>query len=144
MRREPISGNGCGRTGFTILAVLSMTLSGIGGEQVQTAATRNVAAKESAVAEFGVASFYAERYHGKPTASGEVFDMRALTAAHRSHKFGTKVKVTHLGNSRAVTVRINDRGPFVPGRLIDLSRAAAEELHMAESGLARVKLEIVE
>jgi rare lipoprotein A len=67
-----------------------------------------------------------------------------LTAAHPTLKFGTKVKVTHLANRRSVTVRINDRGPFVKGRVIDLSQAAAEELQMIRSGLAEVKLEVLE
>src|SRR5687767_8980161 len=71
--------------------------------------------------EAGIASYYADKYHGRPTASGEIFDTGKLTAAHRSLPFGTTVKVTHLGNRRSVTVRINDRGPFVAGRVIDLS-----------------------
>lgn len=94
--------------------------------------------------ETGVASYYADQYHGKKTASGEVFDMHGLTAAHPSYRFGTQVKVTHLKSNRSVIVRINDRGPFVKGRVIDLSLAAAKELQMVQSGLAPVKLEIVE
>jgi rare lipoprotein A len=70
--------------------------------------------------------------------------MHALTAAHPTYKFGTRVKVTHLANNRSVTVRINDRGPFMKGRVIDLSLAAAKELQMVKSGIAQVKLEIVE
>ena len=70
--------------------------------------------------------------------------MHQLTAAHRSYAFGTRVKVTHSGNNRSVIVRINDRGPFIKGRVIDLSQAAAEALQMVKSGLAQVKLEIVE
>ncbi len=94
--------------------------------------------------EIGVASFYADNYHGRKTASGETFDMRALTAAHPTYRFGTRVKVTHLESQRSVIVRINDRGPFVKGRVIDLSLAAAEQLRMVRSGLAQVKLEILE
>jgi len=94
-------------------------------------------------AETGVASYYADKYHGKRTASGEVFDMHQLTAAHPHHAFGTRIKVTHLGNQRSVLVRINDRGPFIKGRVIDLSLAAAQELHMVRDGLAQVKLELV-
>jgi rare lipoprotein A len=93
--------------------------------------------------ESGTASFYADKYHGKPTASGEIFDMHQLTAAHPRLPFGTIVKVTNTQNNRSVLVRINDRGPFVPGRVIDLSLAAAEELRMVKSGLAEVKLEVV-
>ena len=94
--------------------------------------------------EIGVASFYADNYHGRKTASGETFDMHALTAAHPTYRFGTRVKVTHLESHRSVIVRINDRGPFVKGRVIDLSLAAAEQLRMVRSGLAQVKLEILE
>ena len=92
----------------------------------------------------GTASYYAAKFHGRLTANGEVFDMHQMTAAHRGYKFGTRVKVTHLGNNRSVIVRINDRGPFIKERVIDLSLAAAEELQMVKSGLAQVKLEIVQ
>ncbi len=97
----------------------------------------------TSAAEVGPASFYADAYQGKPTASGEIFDMHQLTAAHRSLPFGTIVKVSDTENHRSVVVRINDRGPFVEGRVIDLSLAAAEELQMVKSGLAPVKLEII-
>lgn len=70
--------------------------------------------------------------------------MHQLTAAHPRYAFGTRVKVTHLGNNRSIIVRINDRGPFIQGRVIDLSLAAAEELQMVQGGLAQVKLEIVQ
>jgi rare lipoprotein A len=89
----------------------------------------------------GVASYYAAKYQGRTTASGETFDNRKLTAAHRTLAFGTTVRVTNLTNGRSVTVRVNDRGPFAAGRIIDLSRAAAERLDMIEAGLARVKVE---
>ena len=95
-------------------------------------------------AETGIASYYADKYHGRKTASGETFDMHALTAAHPTYPFGTRVKVTHLKSQRSVIVRINDRGPFVKGRVIDLSLAAAEQLRMVRSGLAQVTLEILE
>jgi rare lipoprotein A len=89
----------------------------------------------------GMASWYGPSFHGKRTASGEVYDMEKLTAAHRTLPFGTLVRVTNLANDRTVVVRINDRGPFVAGRVIDLSRAAARELDMLVSGTARVRLE---
>ncbi|MFW6062029.1 MAG: septal ring lytic transglycosylase RlpA family protein [Planctomycetota bacterium] len=92
----------------------------------------------------GVASWYGERFAGRPTASGEPFDPSALTAAHRSLPFGTRVRVTHLANDRSVIVRINDRGPHVEGRIIDLSRAAAEKLGMVEQGTARVSLDVLD
>ncbi|HLL24263.1 MAG TPA: septal ring lytic transglycosylase RlpA family protein [Kofleriaceae bacterium] len=89
----------------------------------------------------GKASWYGGRHHGGPTASGERFNKRAMTAAHRSLPFGTRVRVTNLRNGRSVTVRINDRGPFTRGRIIDLSEAAAEKLDMIEAGVVPVRLE---
>ncbi|MEL7197431.1 MAG: septal ring lytic transglycosylase RlpA family protein [Pseudomonadota bacterium] len=91
----------------------------------------------------GVASYYGKRFHGRLTANGERFNMRAMTAAHKTLPFGTKIRVTNPRNGRAVIVRINDRGPFIRGRTIDLSRGAAEKIGMISSGHARVKLEIV-
>jgi rare lipoprotein A len=91
----------------------------------------------------GVASFYGGRFHGRRTASGVRFDSGAMTAAHRSLPFGTRVRVTHLGNGRTVEVRINDRGPFVGGRIIDLSQGAAGVLGMHGQGVARVKVTVV-
>jgi rare lipoprotein A len=92
---------------------------------------------------FATASYYGRRFHGRLTANGERFDMGALTAAHRTLPFGTLVRVTNPRNGRSVTVRINDRGPFIAGREIDLSRAAAEEIGMIRSGHARVQLDVV-
>ncbi|QBF25322.1 septal ring lytic transglycosylase RlpA family protein [Pseudomonas tructae] len=89
----------------------------------------------------GTASYYGSRHHGKRTASGEPFNQHGMTAAHRSLPFGTRVKVTNLNNERSVVVRINDRGPHSRGRLIDLSRAAAEKLGMIRSGTARVRVQ---
>ena len=88
----------------------------------------------------GVASFY---WQGQKTASGEAFDRSAMTAAHPTLPFDTRVRVTHLQTGRSVEVRINDRGPFKPGRVIDLSQRAAEELGITSRGLARVRLEVV-
>lgn len=99
-------------------------------------------AKQVAVAT-GVASYYADKFHGRITANGETFDMYALTAAHRTLPFGTKLKVTSLANNRSVLVRVNDRGPYVKGRVIDLSLGAAKELQMVQNGLVEVKLEVV-
>lgn len=92
----------------------------------------------------GVASFYANALAGETTASGESYDPGELTAAHRTLPFDTQVRVTNLANSETVVVRINDRGPFVDGRIIDLSRAAAEELEMIDTGTARVELEVLD
>ncbi|MCU1721644.1 MULTISPECIES: septal ring lytic transglycosylase RlpA family protein [unclassified Pseudomonas] len=91
--------------------------------------------------ETGTASYYGSRHHGKRTASGEPFDQHGLTAAHRSLPFGTRVRVTNLKNERSVVVRINDRGPHTRGRLIDLSKAAAQKLDMLRSGTARVRVQ---
>lgn len=91
----------------------------------------------------GVASYYGSRFHGRQTANGERFNMRAMTAAHKTLPFGTMVRVTNASNGRSVTVRINDRGPFIPGRTIDLSRGAAEQIGMISRGHATVELELV-
>lgn len=91
-----------------------------------------------------IASYYGSDYHGRVTASGERFDMNAMTAAHRSLPFGTRVRVTNLENGKSVVVRINDRGPFVRGRVIDLSRAAAKKIGLTEdAGLVPVKVEVL-
>jgi rare lipoprotein A (peptidoglycan hydrolase) len=91
----------------------------------------------------GMASYYGGRFHGRRTASGARFDSSGLTAAHRSLPFGTRVRVTHMGNGRSVMVRINDRGPFVGGRIIDLSSGAAGVLGMHGQGVARVRVSVV-
>ena len=91
----------------------------------------------------GRASWYGDRYHGRSTASGEIYDMHALTAAHKTLPFGTVVRVTRTDNRMSVVVKINDRGPFSEGRVIDLSRAAAEEIDMIERGVVDVTLEVL-
>lgn len=91
----------------------------------------------------GVASWYGGKFHGRLTSSGEVFNTNDMTAAHRTLPFGTLVRVTNTDNGMSATVRINDRGPFVEGRVIDLSRAAAEQIDMLGTGIARVSLDIV-
>jgi rare lipoprotein A len=91
----------------------------------------------------GFASYYGDKFHGRTTANGEVFDQEALTAAHKTLPFGTIVKVTNVKNNRTVVVRVNDRGPFVEGRIIDLSRRAAEEIDMIRAGVTEVEIEIV-
>ncbi|BAN46738.1 septal ring lytic transglycosylase RlpA family protein [Metapseudomonas resinovorans] len=92
----------------------------------------------------GKASYYGSRHHGRRTASGERFDQHALTAAHRTLPFGTRVKVTNLNNDRTVVVRINDRGPHTRGRIIDLSHEAAERLGMLRAGVALVRVETID
>ncbi|SMG50632.1 rare lipoprotein A [Marivirga sericea] len=92
----------------------------------------------------GTASYYADKFEGKQTANGEKYKHKNLTAAHKSLPFGTVVKVTNLENKESVEVRINDRGPFVAGRVIDLSRSAAEKLKFTSQGLAEVQIEIID
>jgi rare lipoprotein A len=91
----------------------------------------------------GIASYYAAKFHGKRTASGETFNSKLMTAAHRTLPFGTKLKVTNLRNKKFVIVRVNDRGPHVRGRVVDLSRAAAELIGIRRTGTSRVKLEVL-
>jgi rare lipoprotein A len=87
------------------------------------------------------ASWYGPGFHGRQTANGEVYDQMSFTAAHKSLKFGTLLKITNLKNSKSVVVRINDRGPYIHGRDLDLSKAAALELGMVRKGVARIKVE---
>lgn len=101
-----------------------------------------VPAPDGAWTEEGIASWYGPPFHGRTTASGEVYDMEAMTAAHPTLPFGTVVQVHNLENGLWTTVRINDRGPFVGGRIVDLSRGAAREIDMIGSGIARVRLVI--
>jgi len=91
----------------------------------------------------GLASWYGKRFHGFRTASGERYDMTALTAAHPSLPFGSRVRVTNLANDRSVVVIINDRGPFVKTRLIDVSHAAAKQLGILQDGVAEVRVDVL-
>lgn len=93
--------------------------------------------------EKGEASYYADKFHGHPTASGEKYNKKAFTAAHKTLPFGTKVRVTNLKNNKSVDVIINDRGPFKAGRIIDLSRAAAEKIGLINDGVAKVTVEVL-
>ncbi len=91
-----------------------------------------------------MASWYGEEFHGRPTSSGEIFDMYKLTAAHRELPLGTRVLVTNLKNRKRVVVKINDRGPFVKERIIDLSYGAAKKIEMIKDGVVRVRIEIAD
>ena len=93
--------------------------------------------------EIGSASWYGKKFHGRPTASGEIYDMYKLTAAHKKLPLGTYVKVTNLSNGKSVIVKINDRGPYVKGRIIDLSYAAAKKIGMVKKGVQKVKIEAI-
>lgn len=92
----------------------------------------------------GIASYYADKFHGRKTASGEVFHQDSLTAAHKSLPFGTLVRVTNLRNNQSVIVKVNDRGMKGKNRVIDLSKAAARELNMVGAGLVKVKVEVLQ
>jgi len=115
------------------------------------ATTRPLAADGSAAVEsgpvdgasIGIASYYAHQHDGRRTASGERYDTRSMTAAHRTLPFGTRVRVTNLNNGRHAVVRINDRGPFRKGRIIDLSYAAARKLGLIGPGVARVRIDVL-
>lgn len=88
-------------------------------------------------------SWYGPRFHGRLTANGEIFDQEALTAAHKNYRFGTLLRLTNPRNNKSVIVRINDRGPYVPGRHLDISRAAAEQLGMIKPGVVKLEVEQV-
>lgn len=110
----------------------------------QTSASRPAAVRvRKGWTEDGIASWYGHPYHGRKTASGERYDMEQMTAAHKTLPFGVDVEVRNKTNSKRVTVRINDRGPFVEGRIIDLSRAAAREIGLIQPGTAPVRIRVV-
>lgn len=106
-------------------------------------APRTTAPAKPPLVEEGLASWYGHPYHGRATASGAVYDMRELTAAHRTLPFGSTVRVVSLANGRTVVVTINDRGPFVDGRIIDLSHRAAEALDAVAAGVIPVRMEVL-
>ena len=123
-----------------ILATFVVLLGGCAGSGAHPPTTERP--PKSRVQE-GIASWYGPGFHGKRTASGEIFDMHALTAAHRTLPLGTLIEVRSLDTGRTVVARVNDRGPFVRGRIVDLSMAAARSLGIEESGIARVRLLVV-
>ena len=104
----------------------------------------NYSATSTDIREQGNASFYADKYHGRLTASGEKFDQQAMTAAHKQLPFNSKVKVTNTANNRSVVVRVNDRGPFIRGRIIDLTKHAFEQLAEPSSGVINVTVEVID
>lgn len=107
------------------------------------AASPQGAGASSATAETGLAAVYSDRLHGRKTASGQIYDRNQLTAAHKSLAFGTLVKITHVKNQKTVTVRINDRGPTQPGRILDISPRAAKALGIRPTGMGEVTAEVV-
>jgi rare lipoprotein A len=130
------------RTLPTSYAALALSLVLAGASLTGCALPRQFGERPVA-AERGDASYYAHDFHGRKTASGEEFDMHELTAAHRTLPMGTRVRVTNLDNGRDVVVRINDRGPFKRGRVIDVSYEAAKKLDMVAAGVAPVRVEVL-
>lgn len=116
--------------GALVLAILALTLP-FG------------AARATVTVQEGLVSWYGEQFHDRPTASGELFDATAMTMAHPTLPFGTRVRVTNLRNGRSVVVRVNDRGPFVGSRIADLSQAAASYLGMLRRGIAHARIEVL-
>jgi rare lipoprotein A len=139
-RQHACSGARCSRAAVAaaFACVLLSCLIACGGRKRPRAVVPKIGHSER-----GVASWYGHPYHGRRAANGEIFDMEKLTAAHRTFTFGTWVRVHNLDNGKTIDVRITDRGPFVDGRIIDLSRAAAREIDMIRSGLAKVRLEVI-
>ncbi len=108
-----------------------------------TSGSSSSSSKSTGKVEKGQASYYADKFHGKATASGEKYDKTKLTGAHRTLAFGTVVRVTNTANGKSVDVRINDRGPFKAGRVVDVSRAAAEKLGMIQAGVINCTVEVI-
>jgi rare lipoprotein A len=115
----------------------------VGGAGVLLACAGPPSLENPTTAETGLGSYYAPRFDGKETASGEIYREDGLTAAHRTLPFGTLVRVTNTVNGKNILLRVNDRGPWVEGRIIDVSYRAAQELGFLEEGLARLRVEVV-
>lgn len=96
-----------------------------------------------AQAQTGAASWYGPKFHGRTTANGERFDMHAATCAHKRLRFGTRLRITNLRNGKTATCRVNDRGPYVGGRIVDVSKGVAARLGMVGRGVARVRIEVI-
>src|SRR5690242_19859476 len=135
------------RIGAAILGVALLYLCGSGCGKKKHVPRSSVAPVPSSApalaSESGLASWYGHPYHGRRAANGEIYDMEQMTAAHRTLPFGTWVRVKNLDNDRTVDVRITDRGPFVRGRVLDLSRAAAVSIAMIGPGTAKVKITVI-
>lgn len=122
---------------FCTIAI-AMIAVGCGHKKARVAKPPKMGSTES-----GIASWYGNPYHGRRAANGEIYDMEKLTAAHRTYPFETWVRVRNLSNNRTVDVRIQDRGPFIRGRIIDLSRAAAREIDLLGPGITKVRLTVI-
>ena len=152
-----------GSTVFVLIAVLAVTVLSFAWEAPAPAVSwprppnatspacvasvppqRGATARRNCATQTGIASWYGKEHQGQPTANGEIYDPNHLTAAHATLPMNTRVRVTHVATGRTVIVRINDRGPYVAGRIIDVSEKAAELLGFKTRGLATVRLEIVD
>ncbi len=135
---------------WAALAMVACALAAVPGGLVQADASASsplasaIGRGLADLVQEGVVSWYGAAFHDRKTASGEPFDSGALTMAHPSLPFGTRVKVTNLRNGRSVVVRVNDRGPFVGTRIADLSQAAATEIGMMRRGVARARIEVLQ
>lgn len=136
-------GAGCGRKHKTVAGVPSTPAPRNAPTASRQPPPQRTAAVPVGYVEEGVASWYGIPYHGRRAADGETYDMETLVAAHRVMPFNTWLKVTNLTNNKTVSVRIIDRGPFVDGRIIDLSKAAARQIEMIGAGISRVRLEVI-
>ncbi len=131
---------------FLIAAAVLMLASCSSSVRFTSEKTRNkikIDAENQGKAERGIASYYSDEFNGRRTASGEIFDNEAMSAAHKTLSFGTVVLVKNLENGRQAAVKINDRGPFIKGRIIDLSRAAARRLGMLDKGITEVEIVVI-
>ena len=128
---------------FVFALAVSLSLSASCARKSSAHVPSSVKPARIGETETGIASWYGVPYDGRRAASGEIFDMEKLTAAHRTLPFDTWVEVTNLSNNKRVDVRITDRGPFVNGRIIDLSLAAAREIDLVTVGIVRVKIKVI-
>jgi rare lipoprotein A len=128
--------------GCLVLVVLALATVGCATAR-RTSVPDSAGGPEPGTRLDGMASWYGQQHQGRPTASGEAFDMNKLTAAHRTLPFGTRLRVTNVENGKSVVVRVNDRGPHVPGRVLDLSYRAAQALGMTDTGVARVEVVVL-
>jgi rare lipoprotein A len=126
---------------FTLFALCALLMMSACAKRGRAPAMRDV---RVGYTQEGIASWYGEPYHGRASASGEIYDMNRLTAAHQRFPFDTVVRVEHRATKQSVEVRINDRGPFVKGRIIDLSRAAAQQVGLLTPGTGRVRVRVIE
>lgn len=150
--RRPVNSMGYGKLLTTILAVITLAVSCVGRQvpneppvaPAPVAGSPVPALVDRIYRETGLASWYGKELQGRKTASGETFDMYAMSAAHRTLPFGTIIRVTNLDNYKSITLKVNDRGPFVINRIIELSYGAARELDFVARGTATVKIETLE